>query len=188
MIFPAPSTVQTLSLGLILIHYLKREMETLFVHRFSSATMPFRNVFKNSFHYWALGGLNLAYWIYSPTAPAAKATTPFLTYLGLLLFAIGEAGNLNAHLMLRKLRSSGGKERGIPRGLGFETVTCPNYMFETMAWVGMILITRSLATILFAIASSGQMAIWAKKKERNYRREFGDRYKKKRFCFIPGVY
>jgi hypothetical protein len=33
-------------LALIILHYVKREYETIFVHKFSHATMPFRNIFK----------------------------------------------------------------------------------------------------------------------------------------------
>lgn len=33
-------------LALIVLHYVKREYETVFVHKFSHATMPFRNIFK----------------------------------------------------------------------------------------------------------------------------------------------
>lgn len=65
------SSTQSLAMILVVSHYLKRELEIAFVHKFSATTMPFFNLFKNSFHYWVIGGLNLAYWIYSPTATIA---------------------------------------------------------------------------------------------------------------------
>lgn len=61
-------------------------------------------------------------------------------------------------------------------------------MFEAMVWVGMCLITRDLATLLFTTIGIAQMATWARKKEKNYRKEFGDKYKKKKYVLIPGVY
>ena len=185
--FPQPSTVQMLSLVLISVHFAKREVETLFVHRFSSSTMPFFNIFKNSAHYWVLAGANIAYFVYSPSSYAAMELNPLVVYPGLLLFAVGELGNFNAHLILRGLRSSGGTERGIPKGLGFGAVTCPNYMFETMAWIGIVMVTASLSTALFATVGVAQMIPWALKKERNLRREFGDKYKSKRYSMLPGI-
>ncbi|CAF9935518.1 3-oxo-5a-steroid 4- dehydrogenase [Imshaugia aleurites] len=183
-----PSYLQTLTLTLVCLHFVKRELETLFVHRFSSATMPAFNIFKNSAHYWLLSGLNMAYWIYLPSAPAAQESGPMITVPGLALFIIGELGNLSNHLTLRNLRSSGGAERGIPQGLGFGLVTCPNYMFETLAWVGIALVSWSWSTVLFAVIAAAQMGVWAKKKEMRYRQDFGDRYQKKRFSMLPGIW
>lgn len=51
---------------MVMAHFIKREVETLFIHRFSHGTMPFSFIFKNSFHYHVLCGLNFAYWLYGP--------------------------------------------------------------------------------------------------------------------------
>jgi len=51
---------------MVLGHYIKRELETLFVHRFSNETMPFMNVFKNSAHYWIIMGIGTMYFFLSP--------------------------------------------------------------------------------------------------------------------------
>ena len=130
----------------------------------------------------------MAYWIYLPSAPAAGPSDPYITYPGLALFLIGELGNLNNHITLRNLRSSGGSERGIPQGLGFNLVTCPNYMFEAIAWTGIAMVSWSWSTVFFAAVAMGQMGVWAKKKEGRYRKDFGGKYQKKSFAMIPGVW
>ncbi len=160
----------------------------MFVHRFSNATMPAFNIFKNSAHYWLLSGFLIAYFTYSPTSITASASSPLLTYTGLALYVIGELGNLNTHLVLRSLRSEGGTERGVPKGIGFDWVTCPNYMFESLAWLGILMINKSWSTGIFVMAAVGQMALWARKKENRYRKELGPKYKKKRFAMVPGVW
>ena len=71
LIYPSysPSTkslTQKMAFGLTIIHYMKRELETLYVHRFSNGTMPALNIFKNSFHYWILGGISISYFLYHP--------------------------------------------------------------------------------------------------------------------------
>lgn len=183
-----PSTLQTLSCVAITLHFFKRELETLFVHRFSNATMPAFNIFKNSAHYWLLAGLLIAYFTYSPTSATAAPSNPLLTFIALVLYVMGELGNLNTHLVLRNLRSPGGTERGVPKGLGFDWVTCPNYLFEIVAWVGILILNRSWSTAVFVIVAGAQMGVWAKKKESRYRKELGTHYERKRFSMIPGVW
>lgn len=183
------SFLQRLSCILITAHFFKREVETVYVHRFSASTMPARNIYKNSFHYWILSGVNIAAWIYAPSSPTALRSSQLFVYGGIAAYLTGEIGNLYSHLVLRALRSSGGRERGIPHGLGFDLVTCPNYLFEFISWIGIYLVTGlSYSVLLFAIVSTGQMMVWAKKKERNYQKEFGDKYHKKRYAMLPGVW
>src|SRR4051812_42549544 len=38
------------------LHFIKRELETAFLHRFASNTMPAWNVFRNSAMYWLMFG------------------------------------------------------------------------------------------------------------------------------------
>jgi very-long-chain enoyl-CoA reductase len=175
---------------MLIVHFLKRELETIFVHRFSLATMPARNILKNCFHYWILAGMNVAYWVFHPNSSAAvKEPSSLLLYSGLVLFAFGEIANLNAHLVLRDLRRAGSTERGIPKGFGFNLVTCPNYMFEVVAWLGVFLVSNlNWSVLVFIIVGTVQMMSWAVKKERRYRNEFGDKYKRKRFVMLPGIY
>jgi very-long-chain enoyl-CoA reductase len=61
-------------------------------------------------------------------------------------------------------------------------------MFEAMAWIGVALVNRSLSTVLFIIVAVGQMCAWASKKEKRYRKEFGDKYKRKRYAMLPGIW
>lgn len=134
--------------------------------------------------------MNIAYWVLRPDAAAATDDpNPFLLYAGIALFAFGELANLNTHLVLRNLRKPGSTERGIPSGFGFGLVTCPNYLFEIIAWLGIYLVTGlSWSVLLFTVVGSVQMASWAAKKERRYRKEFGDKYKRKRYVMLPGIF
>lgn len=143
----------------------------------------------------------MALWVYWDPTPYAgdypilawsglwgKDAHPVQMWIGLLLFLFGEVMNFYTHLKLRDLRPKGTRARGIPHGYGFDIVTCPNYMFEAIAWFGVVLVSQSLSSVLFLAVAVCPLGVWAKKKEMRYRKEFPDKYKMKRFCFIPGAY
>ena len=122
------------------------------------------------------------------------------------LLQFAELSNAKTHLILRNLRPAGTKQRAIPYGYGFNWVSCPNYTLEIIAWLSVCAMTGSYAgqyiivtnvsilTILhphsawlFLFAGSYFMVIWAIKKHRNYKKEFGSNYPRRKII-IPFVY
>ncbi|KAK6337879.1 3-oxo-5a-steroid 4- dehydrogenase [Orbilia brochopaga] len=180
-----PTTTQSTLCAMITAHFIKRELETLFVHRFSAATMPAANIVKNSAYYWTLGGAMLAYTLYYPTT---VETASYLYYPGIAVWLFAQASNASAHLTLRNLRRPGSRDRGIPTGYGFGMVTCPNYSFEVLGWVCVAVVAGlSVPAFGFALFGAVIQAKWAMDRERRYRKEFGEKYKKKRWVLIPFV-
>jgi very-long-chain enoyl-CoA reductase len=133
---------RTASLGIACwtFHFVKRELETIFVHRFSRPTMPLFNLFKNCIYYWAFGAV-IGYPLCHPAYQGPTSDTQIL--LGVVLFAASECLNCCVHLQLRFLRKGeGSNERPIPRGALFSLVSCPNYTFEVLGWVGFSIMTQ----------------------------------------------
>ncbi|RDB25951.1 hypothetical protein Hypma_006303 [Hypsizygus marmoreus] len=188
------SALQKYVYAFVLLHFVKRELETIFVHRFSHGTMPLLNIFKNSAHYHLLSGLALAYDVYRPKF---SATSPYIVntirndqnFLRLCagLWAFAELSNLHTHLTLRALRPANTRTRGIPFGYGFTYLSSPNYFFETVAWVVICVMTGSVAAWVFTVVAAVQMALWALKKHKNYKREFGKAYPRGRRAILPFI-
>lgn len=197
----AQSQTQKLAFAMVTLHFAKREYETLYVHKFSNATMPIFNLFKNSSHYWFLSGVNLSYFIYSKDAASLQSSSALekivfhvnslpssVNYLLFALWAFAELSNFKTHLALANLRKKDSKAYVIPHGYGFDLVACPNYFFESLSWVFYSLLVGNWSAWLFMIVGSGQMFIWAVQKHKRYLKTFGDDYKKlKRTAMIPFV-
>ncbi|TTA69409.1 Very-long-chain enoyl-CoA reductase [Bagarius yarrelli] len=134
-------------------HYIKRILETLFVHRFCHGTMPLRNIFKIS----------------SAVNPSVCLITDYgeqqvKTALGIFLFC--QLGNFSIHVVLRNLKPPGSKIKKIPYPTKnpftwiFTVVSCPNYTYECVP------------VAFFTIIGFVQMTVWARGKHRSYLKEF----------------
>lgn len=164
-------------------HFLKREFETLFVHKFSRPTMPLSNLFKNCGYYWTFGSVIG----YPLCATSFAVTSPDLVKAGLGVFLLSELGNLYCHIKLSSMRpQEGSKKREIPRGFMFDLVACPNYFFEIMSWVGFTVMTldasfsglanQTIWSAAFTAVGLLQMGDWAMKKHREYKKTYGKEY------------
>ncbi|QLG71901.1 hypothetical protein HG535_0C02530 [Zygotorulaspora mrakii] len=166
--------------SLVMIHYIKREFETLFIHQFSQSTMPLFNIFKNSFHYWVLNGaIALGYFgwgfVISDSKLFSFYSSIHLASLRTLiaLFLLSECWNFYVHLKLR-LWGDAQKAKGIttrvPIDSGlFKIFVAPNYTFEVFAWISFAMIFKLNAfSLIFVTVSSIQMYSWAQKKNRKY--------------------
>ncbi|KAG8228315.1 hypothetical protein J437_LFUL007033 [Ladona fulva] len=169
-------------------HYAKRLLETLFVHRFSHATMPLMNLFRNSAYYW----LFTAYVAYHINHPLYTSPCQMQVYGGLAAFLFCEFGNLSIHLALRNLRPAGTSVRKIPVATGnpftwlFNHVSCPNYTYEFGSWLSFTIMTQCLPAGIFALAGMYQMTVWALGKHRAYKKEFSN-YPRSRKSIIPFI-
>jgi hypothetical protein len=125
---------------MVVLHFLKREFETLFIHRFSADTMPLAYIVRNSAHYWALCGVIFGYIVNHPSFSSGHVNrTSTQTYITLLFYTFFELSNLYTHITLRRLRPEGTRARLVPRGYGFDWpfggISFPNYFFDFMGWV-----------------------------------------------------
>lgn len=169
-------------------HYLKRILETLFVHRFSHATMPIMNLFKNCIYYWGFAAF-VGYFNNHPLyTPPQFGNLQIYTALAGFLFC--QLGNYSIHIALRDLRPAGSTERKIPKPTGnpftllFNLVSCANYTYEIGSWIFFSIMSQSLPALIFTATGGFQMIVWAQGKHRNYKKEFPN-YPKNRKCIIP---
>jgi len=168
------------------LHFLKREYETFFVHKFSRPTMPFFNLFKNSGYYWGFATI-VGYPLCHPAFTAPGDMSSLSVKVGLLIWIVSQVGNFTCHVMLRNLRpAAGSKLRPIPSGFLFDYVSCPNYTFEVTGWIGFSIFTGILASYAFTLVGFLQMYDWAKGKHSGYLKAYGDDYKKlRRAAMVP---
>lgn len=188
------TTTQYISFILVMLHFFKREYETIFIHKFSNDTMPVFNIFKNSFHYWVLSGFNLGIFIYFGDTNFSNFffnvndfPTPIII-IAVLVWIFAEYSNYKTHVILANLREKDTKKYVIPFGYGFDLVACPNYFFESLAWFSYAMMVGNWSAWFFFFVATGQMFLWAVKKNQRYIKTFGDDYKKlNRKIYVPYV-
>lgn len=178
------NTTQKLALIMSTFHYSKRVLESIFVHQFSSSTMPFKNLIINCTYYWGIYGIVCGYSLFNQNYKEPEFNA-FIRYFFAFLFFSAEIKNLKCHLILKELKEKNQGGKGIPHGEGFEYVSCANYFWEFVAWVCFSVFVNLIPFYIFTLFGFLIMKSWAQKKHREYIKNFPDRYPKNRKAIIP---
>lgn len=180
-VFPYRDLRIVMLLSVLTIHFFKRVIEVLFVHKYSGsmaldAAIP----------------IGLSYTISTMTMIYAQYLSQDfhepaidLKYVGIALFLIGIVGSFYHHNILSNLRKKGDREYRIPKGGLFDLVICPHYLFEIVEFVGVSCIAQTtytfsftLGTMLYLMGRSYATREW-------YRSKFGDKFHKDVKALIP---
>lgn len=127
-------------------------------------------------------------WLFTlgPDRGAAWLSDPrFL--VGVILFAAGFAGHVDADRRLRALRPAGTTGYSVPHGGLFQWISCPNYLGEIVEWSGWALATWSLPGLAFAVWTAANLAPRARAHHRWYRDQFHE-YPGRRRALLPGLW
>lgn len=167
----------------VFVHFSKRGLEVLFVHKFSGRTDVGSLIFISS-SYAAVTGL----FLFTQVKTTGLAPPSLdLRWLGLAIYLVGLAGNGYHHWLLAQLRKDSSKGYVIPQGGLFGLLVCPHYVFEITTFVGLALISQTWvgfasATLVFCYLTARTIKTkqWYTKKV--------DGFPEERSVLIPGVF
>ncbi|XP_009763848.1 uncharacterized protein LOC107822323 [Nicotiana tabacum] len=147
LLYPNGGTRFMILKSAVTIHFLKRDLEVLFVHKYSGG-MVLGSVLIISSAYFMLAAVMtyIQHLIQGYTEPEID-----LKYIGLLIFVVGISGNFYHHYLLSKLRDNREKGYKIPHGGLFGLVICPHYLFEILGLLGIAFISQTSFSFCCAV-------------------------------------
>lgn len=184
LIFAAPyfrhmTLVQGIVLAMPVLHFLKRSLESLFLHKYSGPIDLFSVIVISGFYSLISG--SIAYF-----NGISFAAFDALFVVGVVLYLVGEIGNFIHHAILVKLRGNT-NEYIIPSGGLFDQVVCAHYFFEIIAWIGVIFASRHLIALITVVGMSEYLFARSIKTLHWYRQRF-ENFPKERKALIPFVF
>lgn len=132
---------------MLVVHFLKRTLETLFLHKYSGGTDLATSI-SIGVYYTLVSIIINSFLVKVPTSLYDSN----LCSLGIACFLIGQIGNFYHHYILSTLRNKddlNGKDNGlkaykIPSGGLFDLVVMPHYFFELVSWFGIALCSQQI--------------------------------------------
>ncbi|MCR9288063.1 MAG: DUF1295 domain-containing protein [Bacteroidetes bacterium] len=183
----AKTTPMWIFLGLWMAHYSYRSIIFPFRTKTTGKSIPilivssaiFFNLINGFTNGYYLGSLGLSYpqeWLYDPR---------FI--IGIIIFFIGVAINVQSDNILLSLRKPGEKGYKVPQGGLFHRISCPNYFGEILEWIGFAILSWNIAAVGFAIWTASNLIPRAISHHKWYREKF-EHYPKSRKAIIPFIW
>jgi very-long-chain enoyl-CoA reductase len=175
---PTATLVQWAVYLAVAIHFAKRVLESIFLHRYSGPIDLFTTLLISTFYSLAAGMLG---WVNINPLPAPD----IWFYVGILLFVVGISVNFYHHKLLADLRKNS-LDYFIPKGGLFEYVVCPHYLFEMITFLGIALLSRHLVAWIVLLFIIFYLTARAMRVLKWYHEKFKD-FPKDRKAILPFV-
>ncbi|KAK9059843.1 hypothetical protein SSX86_020547 [Deinandra increscens subsp. villosa] len=166
------------------VHFFKRVLEVLFLHKYSGSMALESTIIITSSYTFSTATMLYAQHL-SRHFPTPSID---LKYVGVGLFVIGIIGNFYHHLILANLRKEGEKEYKIPQGGLFDLVICPHYLFEIFGYVGISCISQTLYAFAFTLGTVVYLTGRSYATREWYVSKFGDKFPKDVKALVPYVF
>ena len=181
-----PLNVSVVFVAAFVVHYANRALIYPFRIKVAGKKMPVSMVL-SSMAFYIINGYLLGYyfgslreyplqWLYDPRF-----------VVGMALFIVGFAINIQSDNILINLRTPGETAYKIPRGGFFRFVSCPHYFGEMLEWAGFAIMSWSLPGVVYAVWVALPLLAQALSAHRWYLDEFGSEYPPDRRAVIPGI-
>ncbi|XP_076881757.1 uncharacterized protein LOC143529986 [Bidens hawaiensis] len=184
LVFPDQDLRFVLLALALTVHFFKRVLEVLYLHKYSGST-GLESVITIMLSYTFSTATTIYAQYLSRNFPNPSID---LKYVGVGLFLIGMIGNFYHHCILANLRKQGEKEYKIPQGGLFDLVICPHYLFEIFGYVGMSCISQTLYAFVFTSGTFFYLMGRSYATRKWYVSKFGDQFPKNVKAFIPYVF
>ena len=176
---PGHGTIATL----LMLHFGKRVTEVLVVHKYSG-TVSAAIASTIGVYYALVTVLIKATAISDPIRFSPDNARAF----GLVLFGVGQLGNLYHHALLASLRAPGSRAYVVPSGGLFGLVAAPHYFFELVAWWGLAMVADHFNVYLVATAMTSYLGGRSVAQNRYNREKFKDKWPGSRRNLVPFLF
>nr|XP_043631131.1 very-long-chain enoyl-CoA reductase-like isoform X2 [Erigeron canadensis] len=180
-IFPYQNLRFLILLYVLNIHFFKRILEVVFIHKFSGFMM--RNVAITIGLSYTVSTATMIYAQYLSRESPEPCVD--LKYVGEGMFLIGIIGNFYHHYILSKLRKNGNKEYKIPTGALFDLVICPHYFFEIVEFIGVSCISQTMFSFCFTLGTIFLLIGRSHATRKWYILKFGETFRKDIKAIVP---